>query len=71
MYPNCLTWEKNTYHTKTFEPCSQTYENCCASKIFLVHMLSKNFKEKNKDFICSELPKISILPKNAAWSFRG
>jgi len=26
-------------------------------------MLLKNFKEKNKNYVCSELPKIALLPK--------
>jgi len=28
-------------------------------------------KKKNKNSICSELPKIAMLPKNAVWAFRG
>jgi len=31
----------------------------------LGHMLCENFNEKNKNSLCSELPKIAMLPKNA------
>jgi len=34
-----------------------------ALKLLLGKMLCENFKEKNKNSICSELPKIAMLPK--------
>jgi len=34
-------------------------------------MFCENFKEKNEISIHIELPKISMLAKNAIWSFRG
>jgi len=38
--------------------------------LLLRHMFCENFKEKKKNSICSDLPKIAILPKNVVQAFR-
>jgi len=43
----------------------KSYENYSTLKQLLDHMLYKNFKEKNKNFVLSKLPKFVVLPKNA------
>jgi len=63
---------KTTYYTITFEPCSQKLWKWFGLKaIFLGKILCENFKEKNKNSICSELPKIAMLSKKAIQCFRG
>jgi len=58
-----------------FNHVVRSYKNCCALKLFFDYMLCenflKNFKWKNENSILNELPKISILPQNIIWSFRG
>jgi len=54
---------KTTYHTITFEPCS---ENFWALKVLLTKVLCENFKEKK-----IHLSKIAMLSKNAILDFRG
>jgi len=46
---------------KIVAPKSYYLSTCCV----------KILKEKNKYSIHSELPKISMLPKNVVWSFEG
>jgi len=51
------------YIIQLFNHVVKIYENCWNLKLLLKKMLCENFKEKNKNSICSELPKIAIFPK--------